>query len=126
MGRIRAAVVALLLLSMSGCASYMAFERRFNHEGVMESWMGSDINDLTRAWGRYSEKDRLSDGSPTYTWVWERRLPDGSDAECSTTMITDRRGRITHANSYGVCRGMGLAKGPGNRGGSSGGGKMAN
>lgn len=102
--RFRTTTAALLLLSAFGCASWL--EGVGGHEAVMDSWMGSDINDLMKAWGHYSEKGRLPDGSPTYTWTFGDR--------CSTTMITDRQGRITHANSLG-CYGMGLPKGPGKK-----------
>ena len=103
--------MALLVLSASSCASWMG-----GPKAITSSWMGSELDDLERAWGNYTKKGRLSDGTPTYTWVLERTIPDGAggfvERECSITMIIDGQGHFAAANWTGSCIGIGLPKGP--------------
>jgi hypothetical protein len=77
-------ILMLLVLIVAGCVST---------KSVMESWMGSHIDDAVASWGAPESRISRSDGGYTYTWE-TLSASQYSVSECKQTLTTNERGII--------------------------------
>lgn len=63
MMRMRATILAAMLLSLAGCASIERFQRN------MDAYLGMDINQLRSQFGYNYIERKLDDGMRAYTWT---------------------------------------------------------
>ena len=61
----RTSFVVILLIILNGCAS------RENLEWNLNTWIGHDVNGLIQYWGTPTEITNLSNGSASYTWLFD-------------------------------------------------------
>ncbi len=82
-------LAVLMTLVVYGCGT--------TRESVMDSWVGSSIDELTEKWGAPSKSFARKDGGYTYTWI-----EFNGQSQCSQTFITDINGKI-QSWSYNGC-----------------------
>ena len=78
------ALLVLLALALSGCTTT---------ESVMDSWVGSHIDDITAVWGAPSNQISRSDGGHTYSWETTSGNQYGTST-CTQTFVTNAEGYI--------------------------------
>jgi hypothetical protein len=86
-------------------------QREKKISAVLNSWIGSDINDLIMKWGSPNGEYKMPNGNIIYTWRDERALPAPVDLSpvgdslvgigggaiiisCTTSIYTDPHGKI--------------------------------
>ena len=60
----RSVVLGIFSLVILSCASTAKYEE------ILNSWMGSDVNDLIGCWGPPSDEYTMPNGNKMYTWLW--------------------------------------------------------
>ena len=61
-----------------------------NYEKVLNSWVGSDVNNLLTTWGPPSDVYEMPNGSKMYTWLWVDNTRVISNYNSYLNMVTSR------------------------------------
>ena len=85
--------VSIVLLFTAGCTS---------NKTIMDSWVGSSIDDATTSWGAPNSRMERNDGGATYTWInyWSTQY---GMSQCRRTLVTDSSGKIVTWSYAGNC-----------------------
>lgn len=85
-----------LLVVVLACASTQ------RHEEALNTWIGTDVNELIQAWGPPASTFEMPDGRKMYSWYYDGgvvAVPIGSIAvarrrDCQTTFTVSTTGRV--------------------------------
>ena len=106
-------VVASFLFFIYGCATTAKYE------AILNTWMGSNVNNLISSWGPPSDEYTMPNGNKMYTWLWvgntlvtsnynkflKMTLTNAVTYWCKTTFTVDNNDRITNWRYEGnACR----------------------
>lgn len=76
--------IALVCLVLAACATTEAYEK------ILQSWVGSHVDDLVRAWGPPHGSHTFKDGSRAYLYVRSRTVALAAPQVYRPVVIPDR------------------------------------
>ena len=87
MRKISTLLLFFVFLSLGGCGP--------SRDSVMSSWLGSQIDEVTTAWGAPDARAPRADGGATYTWVHVRAAGNVL-IQCRQNFVTDSSGKVVN------------------------------
>ncbi len=109
----KVAIIGIIFLSLNSCATSKKYAAK------LDTWLGSDVNNLITSWGPPSDVYTMPNGNKMYTWLWvgstlvtsnynsylNMTLTNAVTYWSKTTFTTDASGKITNWRYEGnACR----------------------